>query len=136
MIVVDTGPIVAALDADDADHQRCLDVLEHHPGPLLVPAPVLTEVCYLLERERGSDAEAAFLDALAADELRLVDLQRSDLLRMGALVRQYRNMPLGAVDASVIAVAERLGVAQLATLDRRHFTVVRPGHITAFELLP
>ncbi|WP_322751932.1 MULTISPECIES: hypothetical protein [unclassified Frankia] len=42
MIVVDTGPLVAALDADDADHKRCLDLLEHHSGPLLVPAPVLT----------------------------------------------------------------------------------------------
>jgi predicted nucleic acid-binding protein len=60
--------LVAALDADDGDHKRCLDLLERHAGPLLVPAPVLTEVCWLLERERGARAKAAFLDALAADE--------------------------------------------------------------------
>nr|WP_322779875.1 PIN domain-containing protein [Frankia sp. Cas4] len=135
-MVVDTGPLVAALDADDADHKRCLDLLERYAGLLLVPAPVLTEVCWLLERERGSQAEAAFLDALAADELRLVELQKSDLRRMADLVRRYDNLPLGAVDASVVAVAERLGTAQVATLDRRHFTVVRPKHVPAFDLLP
>jgi predicted nucleic acid-binding protein len=136
VIVVDTGPLVAALDADDADHGRCLELLERHPGPLMVPAPVLTEVCWLLERERGSKAEASFLDALAAGELQLVALQVRDLQRMADLVRRYEDLPLGAVDASVVAVAERLGTVQVATLDRRHFTVVRPAHATAFEVLP
>jgi predicted nucleic acid-binding protein len=136
VIVVDTGPLVAALDADDADHGRCLELLEGHPGPLMVPAPVLTEVCWLLERERGSKAEASFLDALAAGELQLVALEIGDLRRMADLVRRYGDLPLGAVDASVVAVAERLGVVQVATLDRRHFTVVRPAHATAFEVLP
>lgn len=136
MIIVDTGPLVAALDADDADHRRCLELLEGARGPLLVPGPVLTEVCWLLERERGSNAEAAFLDALAAGELELVEVQRMDLHRMAELVRRYANLPLGAVDASVIAIAERLGVSQVATLDRRHFSVVRPSHVPTFELLP
>jgi predicted nucleic acid-binding protein len=136
VIVVDTGPLVAALDADDADHGRRLELLERHPGPLMVPAPVLTEVCWLLERERGSKAEASFLDSLAAGELQLVALQVADLRRMADLVRRYGDLPLGAVDASVVAVAERLGTVRVATLDRRHFTVVRPAHAPAFEVLP
>jgi predicted nucleic acid-binding protein len=89
-----------------------------------------------LERERGSKAEASFLDALAAGELQLVALQIRDLRHMADLVRRYENLPLGAVDASVVAVAERLGTVQVATLDRRHFTVVRPAHAVAFEVLP
>jgi predicted nucleic acid-binding protein len=105
MIVVDTGPLVATLDADNVDHSRCRRLLEHHRGPLLVPAPVLTEVCWLLEREKGSDVEAAFLDALEAGEMELVDLTKADLRRMAELVRQYSSLPLGAVDASVVAVA-------------------------------
>jgi predicted nucleic acid-binding protein len=52
------------------------------------------------------------------------------------LVESYRDFPLGGADASVVALAERLGVAQVATLDRRHFTVVRPRHLVAFTLLP
>ncbi len=55
---------------------------------------------------------------------------------MSDLVEMYANLPLGAADASVIAVAERLELAEVATLDRRHFTVVRPRHVNAFTLLP
>jgi hypothetical protein len=60
LIVVDTGPLVAAADADDRDHERCVAAFRQARRPWLVPQPVITEVCYLLERERGSRAEAAF----------------------------------------------------------------------------
>ena len=60
----------------------------------------------------------------------------SDWLRIAELVVTYRDLPLGAADASVITAAERLGVRQVATLDRRHFSVVRPRHVDALELLP
>jgi hypothetical protein len=136
VIVVDTGPLVAALDADDADHERCVALLETYQGSLVVPGPVLTEVCWLLERERGTAAEAAFLDALARGELGLEAITSADLRRMAALVRRYSDLPLGAVDASVVAVAERLGGTEIATLDLRHFSIVRPAHVASFGLLP
>lgn len=60
----------------------------------------------------------------------------ADWLRIAELVARYRNLPLGTVDASVVATAERLGLTEIATVDRRHFTVVRPDHISAFTLLP
>lgn len=101
-----------------------------------MPGPVLTEVCWLLERERGTDAEAAFLDAIARGELELVAVTTADVQRMADLVRQYADLPLGAVDASVIAVAERMGITEVATLDLRHFTVVRPAHVPSLVLLP
>lgn len=63
-------------------------------------------------------------------------VEPADLLRIAELVAIYRDLPLGTVDASVIAAAERLDAAAIATLDRRHFGVVRPAHIEAFELLP
>jgi predicted nucleic acid-binding protein len=65
VIVVDTGPLVAIADADDQDHERCLAALAQASRPLLVPTTVLTEVCYLLERELGSHAEARFLRTLS-----------------------------------------------------------------------
>lgn len=136
MILCDTGPLVAVLNATDSDHERCQQLLEHHPGPLLVPAPVLTEVCYFLESRVGPNAEAQFLQSLALGELELVPLTPGDLSRMSELVTIYADFPLGAVDASVVAVAERLQGTEIATLDRRHFTVVRPKHVTAFTLLP
>jgi uncharacterized protein len=136
VIVCDTGPLVAVLNANDADHQRCTNLLEGHPGPLLVPSPVVAEVCYMVESRVGSAAEAQFLRSLASGELELAELTRSDLTRMAELVERYSDLPLGAADASVIAIAERLGAREIATLDRRDFTVVRPSHVNALTLLP
>lgn len=65
-----------------------------------------------------------------------VDLTAADYARMAELVKQYDDLRLGTTDASVIALAERLGVTEVATLDRRHFTAVRPKHVDALTLLP
>jgi uncharacterized protein len=136
VIVCDTGPLVAVLNENDADHQRCLDLLERHAGPLLVPSPVLAEVCYFLETRVGPTAEARFLDSIADGEIELVELTRVDLARMAELVRRYADFPLGAVDAAVLAVTERLDVYEVATLDRRHFSAVRTRHLKPLRLLP
>ena len=136
-LLLDTGPLVAALNDNDKDHARCRDLLRWYRGPLAVPAPVLTEVCYLLDRRGpGATAEAQFLESLAAGELDLVPTVPLDLARMAELVRKYADLPLGAVDASVVAIAERLGIREIATLDRRHFSVVRPRHAEAFSIVP
>ena len=74
--------------------------------------------------------------ALAHGELDLVAVTTTDLQRMAQLVREYADLPLGAVDASVIAISERLGASEVATLDLRHFTVVRPLHVKSLTLLP
>jgi uncharacterized protein len=136
MIIWDTSALIAAVDADDQDHARCVELMRRTPRPLLVPYPVLTEVCYLLEREQGTRAEAAFLRSINTGQISLVPLARSDVDRMVELVEKYADFPLGAVDASVFAIAERLGARVIATLDRRHFTVVRPKPPQAFALLP
>jgi len=109
-------------------------LLESAKGPLLVPTTVIVEVCWLLEER--PDIESTFLASIATGEFKHVTITAADLARMAELVRAYADLPLGAVDASVMAVAERLSVTDVATLDRRHFTVVRPKHTTALNLLP
>lgn len=136
MIVCDTGPLVAALNRKDAQHTRCLDPLETSGGPLLVPSPVLAEVCYFLESRVGPAGEATFLTAIADGELQLAELTTADLRRMAELVKTYADFPLGAVDASVMAVAERHDCTDVATLDRRHFSAVRLRHTAGLNLLP
>ncbi len=126
----------AYVDADDRHHAECLQLLEEHPGPLLVPVLVVTEVAYLVESRLGSDAEVRFLGDLAAGNLLAEPVSAGDWLRIAELVALYRDLPLGTVDASVVAAAERLSLTQMATLDRRHFSVVRPLHAAALELLP
>lgn len=96
----------------------------------------MTEVAYLLGTRLGWEAEARFLGDLASGAFTLETVHPTDALRMVELVARYHDLPLGTVDASVIAAAERLGIAQIATVDRRHFSVVRPADGVAFELLP
>jgi predicted nucleic acid-binding protein len=130
--VLDTGPLAAALNTGDRRHAEC--ALMSLTGRRLLPSPVMTEVCWLLER--WPEVEAAFLAQVARGTFELVHLTPADLTRMGELVLQYADFPLGGVDASVIAVAERFGVDRVATLDRRHFSVVKPAHVPALTLLP
>lgn len=124
------------MDADDAHHAACLELLETHPGPLLVPILVVTEVDYLLSTRLGAEAEVRFLGDLAAGNLIAEPVTAGDWLRIAELVHQYRDLGIGAADASVVAAAERLGIVDVATTDRRHFTVVRPRHTEALNLLP
>lgn len=135
-MIVDAGPLYAYVDADDAHHASCRDLLETYEGPLLVPSLVVTEVVCLLGRRLGWQPEVRFLGDLASGDLMLEPVHPGDLLRMSELVARYHDLPLGSVDASVIAAAERRGIAAIATLDRRHFSVVRPDHTEAFDLLP
>jgi len=139
VILCDTGPLVAAALVDDQHHHACVELFTglHLAGRgLLVPATVVAEVGYLLEREAGPRVEAMFLVALANGDFQLVDLTPADCRRAAELVATYADLPLGTTDATVIALAERLNVAEVATLDRRHFSVVRPRHVPAFALLP
>ena len=124
------------MDADDRHHRASFDVLIEHPGPLVVPMLVITQVVYLIGTRLGSDAEIRFLGDLASGDFRIEPVHAADWLRIAELVRRYRDLPLGTVDASVVVTAERLGVDEIVTLDRRHFSVVRPHHTPAFSLTP
>lgn len=103
---------------------------------LVVPTPVAIETAWMIESRLGPDAEATFVDAIATGELEVVDLTDTDWARCRDLIRQYLDLGLGLVDASVVAMAERLGITTVATLNRRDFTVVRPAHCDALKLLP
>lgn len=133
---MDAGPLYAYVDADDRHHQASLRLLLDHPGPLLVPILVITEVAYLIGSRLAVEAEVRFLGDLAAGELAVEPVAAGDWLRIAELVARYRDLPLGTVDASVVAAAERLDIIEIATLDRRHFGVVRPAHTSTFEILP
>jgi len=132
--VFDTGPLVAALDRRDSRHEECAAFLSSFIGRRLLPVTVMTEVCWMFEE--WPDIEAAFLDAVASGSFELVRLEDADIQRMSELVRQYGDFPLGATDASVIAVAERLDLRHVATLDHRHFRAIKPKHTDALTLLP
>jgi predicted nucleic acid-binding protein len=97
-------------------------------------ALVIAETAYLIRRQLGAAAEAGFFRALAASELQVEVITPADARRIAELIERYTDLGLGGTDASLIVVAERLGVTRIATLDRRHFGVVRPSHTgSAFD---
>jgi predicted nucleic acid-binding protein len=136
VLIVDAGPLYAAAATRDEHHQRSVELLTSSPRPLLVPALVLTEVSYLMSDRIGPHAELLFARSLAAGELIVEPVLESDWDRITELMEQYLDLPLGMVDASVIALAERHGVDTIATLDHRHFGTVTPRHVASFTLVP
>ena len=119
-----------------ADHQPWADLLACHPGTLIAPAPVITEVCYLVRIRLGIRAELLFVGDLASGAVSVEPVAATDWYRVIELVYPYRDFPLRTIDATVVACAERLGISDIATLDDRHFRAVRPAHVNAFILLP
>jgi predicted nucleic acid-binding protein len=135
-LLLDTGVLYAIADDGDADHQRCAEYVGAFRGRLLVPAPVVVETAWLIERRLGAEHEAVFIDLFAVGTLEVVDVEPADYTRIGELLRKYADFPLGTVDSSVVALAERLGLREIATIDRRHFSAVRPEHVASFALFP
>ena len=135
MLVVDTSVLLAAADNADPDHEPCVRAIER-ASPLVTTPLVIAETAYRIRRQLGVQAEAVFFRARAADEIQVEPVRPTDAQRIAELIETYADLGLGGTDASVIALAERLETTTIATLDRRHFGVVRPAHVAAFELIP
>lgn len=132
--IVDSGPLVAAANSADPDHQACLRALQEPGVHLVIPALCIAEAAYLIQSRRGPRMEARFLRGMEAFDIQAP--HSGDWRRIGELVEQYADFPLGGTDASVVALAERFRTDQLITLDHRHFRAVRPRHCESFRLLP
>jgi predicted nucleic acid-binding protein len=135
-LVIDTGPLLAALDAADPDHERCARLLSEAREDLVVPILVLAELDYWCHARLSASAWISFLEDVLAGAYRLEACTSVDLERCRELQSKYEDQSLGVVDASVMALVERLRESRLATLDHRHFSIVRPAHTDALELLP
>lgn len=135
-LIFDTGPLYASLDRKDRDYRRCRALIESTDEALVVPSPVLPEVDYLVSSRMGPAPMLALLRDIEAGAYVVQELQRPDYARVRELMDQYSDLDLGFVDASVMTLAERLGEPKVASLDRRHFSVVRLRHLDALELWP
>ncbi len=135
-VLLDTSFLFALADASDRHHARVLDVARNLTASLILPLPVLPEVCYLLASRLGHAVMRRFLHELAASDTVLEPLDRADLRRISEILDQYADSRLDFVDAAMIAIAERRDVTCILTLDRRDFTMVRPRHCTHFEIFP
>jgi len=135
-VLADTGALYALVNRSDAWHERVRTWWEANREPILVPVTVIPEAAYLIATRLGTAKEAAFVRGLGAGEVEIEPLQPEDLTRAADLLTTYADLPLGFVDASIVAMAERLDVGTLVTTDRRHFAVVRPAHVPRLRLVP
>lgn len=135
-VLADTGPLYALADQSDEWHGRVRKFLEDFSPRLVVPITVIPEVTYLVSKFLGGPAEIRFVESVHRGELLLEPVTKADLTRSMEVMRRYADSEIGFVDASIVAVAERLRLTDVLTVDRRHFGMIRPRHCRAFTLHP
>lgn len=132
--IVDTGPLLASLDQRDEDYDASAATLRRVDLQFVVSPLVVSEVAQLAGSRYGSWVEAAFLRGLHRFEIETPTADEWNLI--ADLVDRYADFPLGAVDASVVVLADRFETDLIVTLDRRHFGAVQSPRGRRFHLLP
>lgn len=129
-LICDSGPLIATFNDRDHHYDRCVRLISTWPGPLFIPEPVLGETCNFLRNNvrNGPALEVRFLSAMAAGGagFQIIDPIAADRARAAELAEKLVSGPLGYVDGIVIAIAERLGVADIATVDFKFLGMATP----------
>lgn len=135
IVIADTGFVVALTNRSDQKHNIVKDIYIRQPK-ILLPQTVLAEVAYLVGREAGISTVVKFLKGLSASRFLLVELNEQDILRTAEILEEYADSRIDFVDASIMAIAERLNIETILALDRRDFSLFRPRHCDSFTLSP
>lgn len=133
--LIDTGFLLAVISANDQAHEACALAMEQEPDPLL-PAPILTELAYMTVRTIGLAAFVRLMRSVFAGELQLIFAQQEDIQRAIDIMERYADSRIDYVDCVIAAMAERLEITHILTIDQRHFRMLRPRHTPAFDLRP
>ena len=135
-MIVDTSALLAYFNDREPDHQVVAEVIDGESGPLVVSPFVLAEVDYLVATRIGVEAELAVVEELSGGAWELPAIGVEDLRVIHAIVARYADQAIGVGDASLLVLAERYGTRTIATLDRRHFEVLRPLSGDRFTIVP
>lgn len=135
-LVLDTGVLFAAHVSDEPEHAACRTLIEQAREPLVIPVPVFLELEYLFRRRATLRAWLDLAEDVAAGAYTIFPLDAAAVLAVARLQQRYKDLPLGLVDAAVFVACEGLQETKVATLDRRHFSVLRRERGKALRLLP
>jgi predicted nucleic acid-binding protein len=135
-LILDSGVLYALLDRHDAAHVACRDLVAVSGETLILPLPILTEVDYFIRQRLQPRVRLDLLEDIRSGAFTVENLVPGDFDRVHDICTTYADADVGFVDAAVLAIVERLGEPKLATLDRRHFGMLRPRHVAALTLLP
>ena len=133
MILTDAGPLIAILDRGESYHQICVDCLAELSSPMVTTWPAFAEAMYLLGR--SWTGQKALWSRLETGALALAPLDETDAPRMRELMEKYRDLPMDLADAALVRVAERESLTEIFTLDRKHFSIYRPGRRRRFSII-
>ena len=135
--LLDSGFLYALIDDRDVHHKAVVDARSFVGGRVVFPVPAITEVSYFVRMNLGAAALSTFLEDLSkTPDLSLESPLPSDYARTAEILRKYNDANIDFVDACIVAIAERLNITKILTVDRRHFSIFRPNHCDAFEILP
>ena len=135
-LILDSGVLYALLDRHDAHHVECRGLVAGSNELVILPSPILTEVDYFITQRLQPRQRLDLLEDIQAGDYAVENLLAEDYERVHEICATYSDVDVGFVDAAVLAIVERLREPKLATLDRRHFSVLRPRHVRALTLLP
>jgi len=136
VIVLDTGGLYAALDANEALHGRAVAALVAAAPPRLISPFVLAELDYLIGSRVGHDAQLALIDEVARGVYQLESFAAEDLSHARRIMERYADLRIGLADASVVVLAHRHKALDLLCTDERHFRALRGPGGKPFRLLP
>ncbi len=135
-MIVDTSALLAFFDSAEPRHRDVARAIEASTEPLVVSPYVVAELAYLLATRHGVQAELAVLDELGGGAWELACLDAAELRAARTIVDRYADQQIGLADASNVVLAQRFGRTAIATLDRRHFSVLRASDGSALTLVP
>ena len=134
-IVLDTSAVIGLMDKNYRKHTLLKKIFTEKENVFILPSTTIGEICYMLNSRFGSKIELDFLQEIIKSSFQLELLKDIDIIRSIEILKKYDTLNIGYVDASIIAVAERLKVNKILTLDRKHFEVVAPRGFDCFDIL-
>ena len=133
-VILDTGPWVALIDRSESRHLECVDWLESFSGKIYSTEPVLTEVLYLLNF--STKAQLAAIDFILMSVVEIIPSDMESYRRSRQLMMKYSDLPMDYADATLVSLSENTGIENIATFDRKDFSVYRISKNRSFTLFP
>jgi predicted nucleic acid-binding protein len=134
--ILDISFLVATVDIKDENYGRILDVIVDSKEVLVLPTTVLPEVCHLLTSRLGYPTTKQVLTELANSNVIIEGIDKTDLKRVTEILDQYTDSKLNFVDATIVAIAERMNITKIFTLNKPIFSIISPQHCAGFEIFP
>jgi uncharacterized protein len=134
--IIDTSAIVGLVDKSCQQHERITDIIKKTDIDLIVPSPVIPEACYMLNKKFGHYIEIKFIEEIISVNFHLEIIKFLDLVRIVEILKKYSTLDIGYVDGAIVAIAERLKINRIITLDRKHFNSLVPLGFDYFEIYP